>query len=288
MTNTFSEFAVMEPVGTTPDPFNFTPQTGVALNTVITSNTITVSGINAPSPVSITGGTYSINGGAYTSGGAVTVNNADTVTVRVISAGTNLSPRTATLTIGGVSGSFSVTTMAVNTPPVPSMTITKSGWTVTVTDNSTDAEDAQSALGVTVDWGSGSPSTGSGGSTLTKTYTVAGNYVIKHKVKDTAGAATWSANTSVSVPVKYTVSGKVTRSNGTTAIAGVILYLKSATKTYAASSRTDGTYTFSNVAPGTYDVIAIKAGYTFASPALSGVVVTSANVTGINISSLTP
>jgi hypothetical protein len=287
MTNTFSEFAVMEPVGTTPEPFTFTPQTGVALNTLITSNTIAVSGINAPSPISITGGTYSINGGAYTSGG-VTVNNGDTVTVRVMSSGINLSPRTATLTIGGVSGSFSVTTMAANTPPVPSMTITKSGWTVTVTDNSTDAEDAQSALGVTVDWGSGSPSTGAGGSALTKTYTAAGNYVIKHKVKDSAGVASWSANTSVSVPVKYTVSGKITRSNGTTAIAGVILYLKSATKTYAASSKTDGTYTFSNVPAGTYNVIAIKAGYTFSNPAFSGVVVTSANVTGLNISSLTP
>jgi len=95
----------------------------------------------------------------------------------------------------------------------------------------------------------------------------------------------------VYVPVKYTVSGKVTRSNGTTAIGGVTLYLQktgTTTKTNAASSRTDGTYTFKNVAPGTYDVIAIKAGYTFASPALSGVVVTSANVTGSDISSIAP
>ena len=73
-------------------------------------------------------------------------------------------------------------------------------------DSSTDSEDDQSARGVTVDWGTGSPSTGSGGSTFTHTYTVAGTYYIKHKVKDTAGVATWSANTSVCVPVKYAVS----------------------------------------------------------------------------------
>jgi hypothetical protein len=187
---------------------------------------------------------------------------------------------------------FAVMESLVNTPPVPSMTVAQSGWTVTVTDSSTDAEDAQSALSVTVDWGTGTtPSTGNGGSTFTHTYTVAGNYVIKHKVKDTAGVATWSANASVYVPVKYSVSGKITRSNGTTAISGATLYLRktgTTTKTNAAFSRTNGTYTFSGVAPGTYDVIAIKAGYTFVSPAFSGVVVTDDVVTGIDISSIAP
>jgi len=61
------------------------------------------------------------------------------------------------------------------------MTITQSGWTVTVIDSSTDSETAQSALGVTVDWGTGTPSTGSGGSTFTHTYTVAGTYYISTK-----------------------------------------------------------------------------------------------------------
>ena len=52
---------------TTPDPFTFTAQTGAALNATATSNTITVSGINAAASISITGGTYSVNGGSYTS-----------------------------------------------------------------------------------------------------------------------------------------------------------------------------------------------------------------------------
>lgn len=94
---------------TTPDPFSFTSQTGVALNTVITSNTITVSGINASATVSVSGGAYSINGGAYTSA-AGTVDNGDTVNVRLTSSSSLSTTTIATLTIGGVSGAFSVTT----------------------------------------------------------------------------------------------------------------------------------------------------------------------------------
>jgi len=101
---------------TTPDPFRFISQTGVALNTVITSNAITVSGINAPSPVSITGGEYSVNSGAFTSA-AGTVSNGNTVAVRLTSSGNYSTTTNATLTIGGVSGAFSVTTQ-LNKPPV--------------------------------------------------------------------------------------------------------------------------------------------------------------------------
>jgi hypothetical protein len=94
---------------TIPDPFTFTDQTGVGLSQTITSNTIPVSGITCASAISITGGTYSINGGSYTSvSGAV--NNGDTVTVRQTSSGSYSTTTTATLTIGGVSDTFSVTT----------------------------------------------------------------------------------------------------------------------------------------------------------------------------------
>ena len=95
----------------TPDPFTFTSQTGAALNTVFTSNTITVSGIDPVSSISITSGTYSINGGSYTSADGI-VSNGDTVTVQLTSSGSNSTMTNATLTIGGVSGTFSVTTDA--------------------------------------------------------------------------------------------------------------------------------------------------------------------------------
>jgi len=107
-TNDFLEY---EPADTTPDPFTFTDQTGVALSTVTTSNIITVSGIDVATPISITGGTYAINGGSYTSTSG-TVSNGDTVTVQLNSSGRYFTTTNTTLTIGGVSGIFSVTTQA--------------------------------------------------------------------------------------------------------------------------------------------------------------------------------
>jgi hypothetical protein len=100
----------------TPDAFTFIDQTDVALSTIITSNTITVSGINVPAPISITGGQYSINGGAYTSASG-TVNNGNTVTVQQTSSASYSTTTNATLIIGGVTDTFSVTTLAA-TPPV--------------------------------------------------------------------------------------------------------------------------------------------------------------------------
>lgn len=96
---------------TTPDPFSFTAQTGVALSTVITSTTITVAGINSPAPISVTGGAYSINGGAFTTA-AGTVTNGQTVAVQHTSSASNSTVTTTTLTIGGVSASFTSTTVA--------------------------------------------------------------------------------------------------------------------------------------------------------------------------------
>ena len=103
---------------TTPDAFTFTDRTNVAINTEFKSNAITVSGIDAPANISVTGGTYSINGAAYTSASStVTVGN--TVKVRKVSASTYSTTKSATLTIGGVSDTFSVTTMATPVDTTP-------------------------------------------------------------------------------------------------------------------------------------------------------------------------
>ena len=106
------------PPDTTPAQFTFTDQTGVALNTIITSNTIMVSGINTATTISITGGTYSIKGRPYTSASG-TVSNGDTVTVQLISSGNYSTTTNATLTIGGISDTFSVTTQSAPTDMTP-------------------------------------------------------------------------------------------------------------------------------------------------------------------------
>jgi streptogramin lyase len=101
---------------TVPDPFWFRPQIQVNLRTLISSNSIVLSGITAPTTVSITGGDYSINSGPYTHGPG-TVTNGQTVTVRQTSSS---SPRTrtrATLTIGGIGAIFDVTTSDAQAMP---------------------------------------------------------------------------------------------------------------------------------------------------------------------------
>jgi hypothetical protein len=103
---------------TTPDAFSFTDVTSVALNSVQTSNEITVSGINAASPISIVGGTYSINGGTYTSVSG-TVTNGQAVTVRLTASASFSTATNATLTIGTVSDTFTATTLVEDTAPDP-------------------------------------------------------------------------------------------------------------------------------------------------------------------------
>ncbi len=112
VSDTFSTTTVHD---TTPDAFLFTDQVDVALSTLITSDTITVSGITTGVAISVTGGEYSINGGTYTAV-AGTVNAGDTVTVRHTSAAGYDSLTDTVLTIGGVSDTFSTTTMLDTIP----------------------------------------------------------------------------------------------------------------------------------------------------------------------------
>lgn len=113
-------------LGTGPTQYSFTAQTGVALSTVATSNSITVSGATGSPSISISGGTYSINGGAYTAASG-TVSNGNTVTVRQTSSSSYATKTTATLNIGGTVGTFDVTTLTQDTLPTPFSFTAQSG-----------------------------------------------------------------------------------------------------------------------------------------------------------------
>jgi cysteine-rich repeat protein len=276
---------------TTPNAFTFTPQTGVALNTVFTSNTITVSGINAPAPISLSTstGTYSVSsdGGstwsAFSRTTPSTVNLNDRVKVRLTSSGAYSTTKDATIDIGGVNGTFSVTTKpSVNMPPTASRSISKSSWAVTLVDNSTD-DAVLPANAIIVSWGDGSAvESGAAGSTFTHTYTVAGSYIIKHRVRDSGGLVTWSANKLVTVPVKYQVTGRVMMLNGTTPVSGTSVRLKvgSSVKKMT-TTNASGNYTFMDVLPDSYTVEAVKSGLTFSSTPTANVTTSSVAVADI-------
>ena len=104
------------PVDTTPNAFTFTSQSGTAISAPIASNEIVISGINASTTVTITGGEYSINGGAFTTA-AGTVSDSQRIQVRVTGSAQFSTPVSAVLTVGGVSSTFTVTTLAADTVP---------------------------------------------------------------------------------------------------------------------------------------------------------------------------
>ncbi len=100
-------------VDVTPNAFAFTDQTNVAVGSTRTSNTITVSGLStgANVAVTVTGGTYSKNGGAASSI-ATTAQNGDQFSVSHPASGSGSTAVNTILTIGGVSDTFTSTTVA--------------------------------------------------------------------------------------------------------------------------------------------------------------------------------
>jgi hypothetical protein len=94
---------------TTPDTFSFTDQTNLHLSTLTESIAITVAGIDSAAAISVSGGEYQINGGAWTSA-ASTVSNGQSVKVRNTTASLGNTAVNTTLTIGGMSDTFTTTT----------------------------------------------------------------------------------------------------------------------------------------------------------------------------------
>jgi len=116
---------------TTPAGFGFTDVTNQPRSTLTESAAITVSGINAPAPISVTGGEYQVNGGSWTSSSG-TVTNGNTVKVRHTTSGSYATAVNTVLTIGGVSDTFTTTT--IPDPAVDVMVIigqsNAGGWPV--------------------------------------------------------------------------------------------------------------------------------------------------------------
>ncbi len=97
------------PLDSEPEPFTFTDVEDAELSSEYSSNEIKVKGIEIPSEISITGGLYSINGAEFTLQ-VGSVSDGDTVKVKRDSSSSYSSKVSATLSIGGISDSFDITT----------------------------------------------------------------------------------------------------------------------------------------------------------------------------------
>ncbi len=105
----------------TPSEFSFTAQVDIELNTLVESNSITIAGIDGETSISITGGEYSIAGGSFTSTTG-TVTNGQSIVARLTSADDYFTLTQATVTIGAVNDTFSVTTIADTQAPTAVIT----------------------------------------------------------------------------------------------------------------------------------------------------------------------
>jgi hypothetical protein len=101
-----------------PAAFVLTDQTDVPLLTLVESAPVVISGITITATVSVSGGweaAYSVNAGPYTSLDG-TVSNGDSIRVRHRSAAAGGEATNTLLTGGGVSDTFTSTTVADTTP----------------------------------------------------------------------------------------------------------------------------------------------------------------------------
>jgi hypothetical protein len=112
-----SSFGVVS-VDLTPDTFNFSDQTNVALSSTITSNTVTITGLspNISITVSGTGGTIdagtSALSGTFAASKSVTTSGTGTIVVagRITSSGSYNQQTSMTITVGTVSDTWNATT----------------------------------------------------------------------------------------------------------------------------------------------------------------------------------
>jgi len=144
-----------------PAPGSFNPQGSAEISTIALSNPVTVAGINWPSAISVTGGEYSISGGAYLSAPG-TVNNGDTVTLRLTSSPSYGTRSDAVLTVGGIASVFSVTTRTPAQPTIsglpPATALTGSPYLFTPTARDTSSFSLSGTLPPGLDF---DPATGS-------------------------------------------------------------------------------------------------------------------------------
>lgn len=174
---------------TTPAAFGFTTQTGVAISTAIDSDIITPADFNSATAITVANGSYQINGAGGFVTGAGTLNPGDTVQVRHTSVGTFSSTGTTTLTIGGIAGTFSTTTVASDTTPdaftfaaqsgvVPSTTITSNAITVAgINDPSTPISVSGGSYSINGGAYTSSPGTVANGQTVNVRHTSSGSSV---------------------------------------------------------------------------------------------------------------
>jgi len=128
----FSVTTKQQPQETVPDFFNFEDVSGQPVSSPVDSNEVTLSGMAVPLVASILGGTYSVNGAAFTSQD-VQVNNGDTVVLRVVTPAEGAAQNTLRFTVGPVTATWTVITEIPTIAPttlLPDTPAAKVAWNI--------------------------------------------------------------------------------------------------------------------------------------------------------------
>jgi uncharacterized repeat protein (TIGR01451 family) len=220
---------------TTPNPFDFTALNGVDPSKVETSNAITVEGTNLSSPISISGGTYSINGGPFTEAPGYVSPGAQVV-VSLEASSSYLTAASAQLTIGGVAATFTVTTRAAMPGALSfgSATYTASGSAasapvVITRSGGTDGAvtfDVIDASGTVVGHGTFPAGVGGAQTVAIALSNDAAGAVLPLRIADISGGATPGVIVAATLTVTAApLSGVVVRSGGMGAVSPFLLLM---------------------------------------------------------------
>src|SRR5690554_6292237 len=108
-------------IDTKPEAFSFAPIDNQLPGEEVTSNSVTITGINSATTIAITNGQYAIGDAAFTEA-AGTITNGQSVKVKLTASENTFTETTATLTVGGVSANFTVKTQPDIKPDLFSFT----------------------------------------------------------------------------------------------------------------------------------------------------------------------
>lgn len=115
-----------------PLPFTFNSVADATASAVVESNTVTISGLEDESVLTVSDGFYSLNGGDFLNN-PTTVRNGDTLLIATQSPGNPRSSSVTTVTVGAYTTSFTVTTSATGVAPISARLRNSSGCSVVST-----------------------------------------------------------------------------------------------------------------------------------------------------------
>ena len=188
-------------VDTTPNAFDFTNQTGLEINTLTESNTVTITGITDAATVTISGNSaqFSIAGGSYGTSGTIT--NGQNLKLRMTTSSSFSTGVSTTITVGGVSDSVTFTTRAANVSAPTAITATQT----------TNTSSSSQTVDVTASGGTGTAQVSNDGSNFYSNGTdfshSRNSTVTYHARNQNEGSNSSTITTNKFVPPVVTLSG---------------------------------------------------------------------------------